>query len=482
MVFGLFGGPDPRQDQQDAINQKFGADNEMYSWQRAQDWSTYYNTLEAQYVAQLNEEALNNYKNQLAINNWQDKENMRLYSYAKEAEAYNASVDAYYEQLDFNNIAEELTLNDTARAYQDQLISTAFQNSDLIRKYIQGQGEIKEKFQNVSASIDQAKAVEKLQIREVGINREFDLINDSLNKAGLRDGMAATKAETAFKIQGMRTENVQKTGQQKNLGQVGRSAEKSMQAILATHGNAQMALMESLSSAESKYALDLRKLNEELKNKTKLTNLQYANIANQLGEKVDEASRTTSMLFREQANLTSDKKASQEQLQQSLISAGEQNEADKQRIRMDKYQADINASSSLRDKPKAPPAQTMPLMIPDTVYQKASKPVDKPLPKRGVNTVHDTGFRDTMTSLATTALSAWIMSSDIELKENIEEVGTSPKGFTIYEFNYIDEPDQRYRGVMAQDLLKQLPQAVSEGDNGFLQVNYNMTDVVFKKV
>ena len=151
-IFGF--GPDPRQDNQDQINVKFDADNEMYSWQRAQDWSTYYNTLEAQYVAQLNEEALNNYKNQLAINNWQDKENMRLYSYAKEAEAYNASVDAYYEQLDFNNIAEELTLNDTARAYQDQLISIAFQNSDLIRKYIQGQGEIKEKFENVSASID----------------------------------------------------------------------------------------------------------------------------------------------------------------------------------------------------------------------------------------------------------------------------------------------------------------------------------------
>ena len=35
---------------------------------------------------------------------------------------------------------------------------------------------------------------------------------------------------------------------------------------------------------------------------------------------------------------------------------------------------------------------------------------------------------------------------------------------------------------MAQDLLKQLPQAVSEGDNGYLQVDYNMTDVVFQKV
>ena len=114
------------------------------------------------------------------------------------------------------------------------------------------------------------------------------------------------------------------------------------------------------------------------------------------------------MLFREQANLTSDKKASQEQLQQSLISAGEQNEADNQRIRMDKYQADINASSSLRDKPKPPPAQTMPLMLPDTVYQKPSKPIDKPLPKRGVNTVHDTGTRDFLLGIASSAATAWL--------------------------------------------------------------------------
>ena len=54
-IFGF--GPDPRQDNQDQINVKFDADNEMYSWQRAQDWSTYYNTLEAQYVAQLFEDA-----------------------------------------------------------------------------------------------------------------------------------------------------------------------------------------------------------------------------------------------------------------------------------------------------------------------------------------------------------------------------------------------------------------------------------------
>jgi len=482
-------GVDERQDQQNAINAKFDYDNEMYSWQRAKDWSTYYNTLEAQYVQQLNEETTNKYKDNLAFTNWQDKENMRLYSYAKEAEAYNASVVSYYEQLDFNNIAEELTLNDTARAYQDQLISIGFQNKDLLNKYLEGGESAALETKGLTDKVKQAQAVEKLQIRETGINREFDLINDALDKVGLRDGMAATKADAAFKMQGMRTENVQKVGQQKALGQAGRSAEKAIQAILANHGNAQMALMESISSAESKYNLDLDKLSAALANKTKLTNLQYSNITNQLSTAQQDASRAQEGVGMKFGQLKQQTDYGRVQLQQSMISAGEQNEADKQRIGMDKYQADINASASLKSVPKAPPQQKLPLMIPDTVYNKVLEPTAPPLPVRGVNTVHDTSFGDTLVKLgmsyATSGLSTLASTgswSDIELKENIEEVGTSPKGFILYEFNYIDEPNQRYRGVMAQDLLKQLPQAVSEGDNGYLQVDYNMTDVVFQKV
>ena len=476
----FFNGVDVRQENQNVINAKFDYDNEMYSWQRAKDWSSYYNTLESQYVQQLNEESTNKYKNQLAFSNWQDKENMRLYSYAKEAEAYNASVVSYYEQLDFNNIAEELTLNDTARAYQDQLISIGFQNKDLINKYLEGGENAALETKGLTDKVKQAKAVEELQIRETGINREFDLINNALDKVGLRDGMAATKADAAFKMQGMRTENVQKVGQQKALGQVGRSAEKAIQAVLANHGNAQMALMNSISSAEDKYNLDLQKLDAALKNKTKLTNLQYANIANQLTTSITDTSRAQEGVGMKFGQLKKQTDYGRVQLQQSLISAGEQNEADKQRIGMDKYQADINASASLKSVPTAPPQQKLPLMIPDTVYNKPVTPVDKPLPVMGINTVHGPNLLDTLVQTGISFAAGAI--SDIELKENIKEVGTSPRGFTLYEFNYIHEPNQRYRGVMAQDLLKQLPQAVSEGDNGYLQVDYNMTDVVFQKV
>ena len=395
----FFNGVDPRQENQNVINASFDYDNEMYSWQRAKDWSSYYNTLESQYVQQLNEDSTNRYKNQLAFSNWQDKENMRLYSYAKEAEAYNASVGSYYEQLDFNNIAEELTLNDTARAYQDQLISIGFQNKDLLNKYLEGGESAALETKGLTDKVKQAQAVEKLQIRETGINREFDLINDALDKVGLRDGMAATKADAAFKMQGMRTENVQKVGQQKALGQAGRSAEKAIQAILANHGNAQMALMESVSSAKSKYNLDLEKLSAALANKTKLTNLQYSNIANQLTTAQQDAGRAQEGIGMKFGQLKQQTDYGRVQLQQSMISAGEQNEADKQRIGMDKYQADINASASLKSVPTAPPQQKLPLMIPDTVYNKVLEPTAPPLPVRGINTVHDTSFGDTLVKL-----------------------------------------------------------------------------------
>ena len=68
-------------------------------------------------------------------------------------------------------------------------------------------------------------------------------------------------------------------------------------------------------------------------------------------------------------------------------------------------------------------------------------------------------------------------SSDIELKENISQVGVSPSGLNIYEWNYIGE-NNRYRGVIAQDLIaKGRQDAVTEADNGYLAVYYDKIDV-----
>ena len=65
--------------------------------------------------------------------------------------------------------------------------------------------------------------------------------------------------------------------------------------------------------------------------------------------------------------------------------------------------------------------------------------------------------------------------SDIKLKENIEEVGVSPNGHKIYEFNYKGSKE-RWRGAMAQDVVKKNPLAVGIND-GYLTVDYSKIDV-----
>ena len=65
--------------------------------------------------------------------------------------------------------------------------------------------------------------------------------------------------------------------------------------------------------------------------------------------------------------------------------------------------------------------------------------------------------------------------SDIRLKENVEQVDTSPDGYKVYEFNYKGN-DTRYRGAMAQDVAKINPMAVGIHDN-YLTVDYSKIDV-----
>ena len=65
--------------------------------------------------------------------------------------------------------------------------------------------------------------------------------------------------------------------------------------------------------------------------------------------------------------------------------------------------------------------------------------------------------------------------SDIKVKENIEQVGVSPDGHKIYEFNYKGFKE-RWRGAMAQDVVKKNPLAVSIRD-GHLTVDYSKIDV-----
>lgn len=69
------------------------------------------------------------------------------------------------------------------------------------------------------------------------------------------------------------------------------------------------------------------------------------------------------------------------------------------------------------------------------------------------------------------ALAAMYAMSDRRLKENIVQVGEHSLGVPICEYNYIGEPE-RHIGVMAQDVLPIMPEAVITMPNGYMAVNY----------
>jgi hypothetical protein len=73
-----------------------------------------------------------------------------------------------------------------------------------------------------------------------------------------------------------------------------------------------------------------------------------------------------------------------------------------------------------------------------------------------------------------------LVASDIRLKENIVRVegGEIP----MYEFNYIGQPDTRFRGVMAQDVLNVRPEAVGVAPDGFMYVNYGLLGIEMVEV
>lgn len=74
----------------------------------------------------------------------------------------------------------------------------------------------------------------------------------------------------------------------------------------------------------------------------------------------------------------------------------------------------------------------------------------------------------------------WLIGlSDERLKENLVKFGTMENGINVYRWDWKDEAkglvgDQPAFGVIAQEVQEIVPEAVTEGPDGYLRVNYGM--------
>src|SRR5439155_15263464 len=69
--------------------------------------------------------------------------------------------------------------------------------------------------------------------------------------------------------------------------------------------------------------------------------------------------------------------------------------------------------------------------------------------------------------------------SDMTLKHDISLLGHLDNGLGFYRFSYNDS-DTTYVGVMAQEVLTIMPQAVMRGSDGYLQVFYDKLGLKFQ--
>lgn len=81
------------------------------------------------------------------------------------------------------------------------------------------------------------------------------------------------------------------------------------------------------------------------------------------------------------------------------------------------------------------------------------------------------GMMNGLFGLGKTALGGWRMS-DKRLKEDIKPIGKLNNGLPIYSFKYKDGGLMQL-GLMAQDVEKEIPEAVAETDSGYKAVNYS---------
>ena len=80
------------------------------------------------------------------------------------------------------------------------------------------------------------------------------------------------------------------------------------------------------------------------------------------------------------------------------------------------------------------------------------------------------------------AAASYYKPSDIRLKENIELAGfDEATGLNLYDFNY-KWNSKRFRGVMAQEVIKDYPEAVHTMGSGWLAVDYDKLGIEMKEV
>ena len=329
------------------IEAQYEADkaNYEFNYQEAIDqWEFAKEDLE---ITKYNLDAQRKYRNEEASRQWIEEDKLRIWDYNEQVKAYNASVESYGVQLEFNDIANELSSQSAKQAYNEELVLLGFQHEDIDLRDKAAERVTKLKRKDLKQQLDQVQGETKI------------------NKQKVLDGLAAQRAELNQRLELQAIEGFETAGKVRALNQVGRSSRKNYAAVLAQKQRLNSALIDAMTRMENTAGLDLKALDEKL---------------GSYGDKLDIQNE---FILNDLYNTRIETEFAEQQLSESLKSTNLDYEMQQQKRKLDKYSADLKAQEAIRPQPVLPPALPKPLELPEAKLQKPRKPRKGPKPIKG---------------------------------------------------------------------------------------------------
>ena len=293
-----------------------------------------------------NEEALL-YKEATAKQNWQYQMGIRQHQYNAAVAQFNKSEKLYRAQVNYNQVAARLAAESAGAVRQERLTDLMYQGMGAALKYSAKKSEL-----------GTARAKADIQIVGKGIEADQE-------KQRLTLENQAKRAEAAFSAQSNLTKTIQQRGQVASRGQVGRSAEKTYQAMIADYGRASAQLADQVNRSDSSYnlamvgidkSLDLARATYGVTRAEITAQSQYASSEYELGLRQRESTR---------------------------LSIGKSYDRELEKIKHDQYGANLRADAQRMSVPTMPPPIPKPLELPRTQILDPPTPVRPPKPLEG---------------------------------------------------------------------------------------------------
>ena len=315
-----------------------------FNWQEAQDMHTF--QLEDIEAAEWNMAQSRKYQEEAAIQEWIDRDKLRLFDYNNQVSAYNASLEAYGKQLQVNDIAAAIAAETADRGYNDQLTLLGFQHEDLL--------------------LGEAKAERDVDLKQRTLKskRAGTISETALKRRSLEQQFADKQREFSIKLEDNSIKGQEKLGQVLAYGRSGRSARKNLASVKAANDRLGFALYETLNSSHSNYELDVQKLNDTLETYGRTVDFNDEELVNTL-----YTQRVESDFAKQQYN-------------EQLRSINLQREVDIQKQKLDKHSAHIRAQGMVTSKPVLPPQLSKPLEMPEPKLVKPRAPREGPRPRK----------------------------------------------------------------------------------------------------